>query len=340
MGESPVVARPDGRALSDPGRTWSDVFVSDDVERSRAHVAAHLSPHALEHRHGGKPPVFRHRHALCGSLALHELAYTMHGGEALIRVPELPGIFLFELNLGGRAQLQCGDDMVPFRGGELCVVNANRPHFKRWCSDGRQLFLRIPRARAETALAEMIRRPLAAPLQFDPLPRPVDAWTASLVDVVKAIHRDLERGGNGIATGHAANRAEQLLVELMVETIPNNYSHLIEGPPPPWPGHVKRAVDYIHTHADDAIRFEDIVAASGARPRSLQDGFRRALDCSPMAYLKRVRLDRARQAMLDGSAATVTDAAIASGFNHLSKFAKAYCECFGERPSETLARRS
>jgi AraC-like DNA-binding protein len=57
-----------------------------------------------------------------------------------------------------------------------------------------------------------------------------------------------------------------------------------------------------------------------------------------MAYLRNVRLDLARFELKQKSSGStsVTEVAMNCGFSHLSKFASAYKERFGELPSETL----
>ncbi len=330
--------------LSEP--RWSPVFESDDVERARAHVAPFISQHALEHYSRGAAPVFRHRHATCGSLGFNELTYTMHDGTAKISVPELPGIFLFELNLFGRAELRTGNDVLPFSAGQICVISANTPHYKRWASDGRQVIVKVGRGLIHDALEAMIERPITAPVRFERTPRTVDAWTASLADVVKLVCTDLDRGfengpdgpAGGLVSGRAAHSVERLFVELLVETIPNNYSHLIGAPAAPAHRSIKRAVEFIHAEARNEIVLDDIAAAAEISRRGLHEGFRRHFGSTPMAYLRAVRLDLARAALRAG-AGSVTEVAFDCGFSHLSKFAKAYRERFGEKPSETLARR-
>lgn len=329
-----------GLRVGRAGELWSPVFESDDVERSRAHMAERLSPHALEHRGDERAPVFRHRHARCGRLTLHELSYAMYGGEASVRVPELPGMYLFELNLFGRSEIRWDGEALPFGSGHFYVCNSGAPHIKRWCSDGRQLFVKIRQNSLEDALAEMIRRPVAEPVRFDSRPRRIDAWTASLANVTKLIYHDLDQGSVALVGRNTASSAERLLIQLLLETVPSNYSHLIEAPEAPKPAYVKRAVDFIHTEANSPIALDDIVAVAGVSVRSLYEGFRRHCGQSPMAYLRAVRLDRAHAELRRGAAegASVTDVALACGFNHLSKFAKVYRERFGELPSETLAR--
>jgi transcriptional regulator GlxA family with amidase domain len=57
-----------------------------------------------------------------------------------------------------------------------------------------------------------------------------------------------------------------------------------------------------------------------------------------MVYLRQVRLDRTRDALLAADPTRVTVAAIANwwGFAHLGRFASVYRARFGERPSDTL----
>jgi transcriptional regulator GlxA family with amidase domain len=57
-----------------------------------------------------------------------------------------------------------------------------------------------------------------------------------------------------------------------------------------------------------------------------------------VAYLTRLRLHRVRQALRAASSETTTVSSVALdwGFWHFGEFSRAYKECFGELPSETL----
>jgi transcriptional regulator GlxA family with amidase domain len=82
----------------------------------------------------------------------------------------------------------------------------------------------------------------------------------------------------------------------------------------------------------------DLAGITGVSVRSLQEGFRRHLGCTPMAYLQQVRLERARESLRDADPTRVTVASIAHrwGFAHLGRFAAVYRARFGECPSESL----
>jgi AraC-like DNA-binding protein len=60
----------------------------------------------------------------------------------------------------------------------------------------------------------------------------------------------------------------------------------------------------------------------------------------PMAYLRRIRMDRVHEALAAaGPGETVTAVALRWNFHELGRFAGAYRRIFGETPSATLRRR-
>jgi AraC-like DNA-binding protein len=72
--------------------------------------------------------------------------------------------------------------------------------------------------------------------------------------------------------------------------------------------------------------------------RTLQYAFREILGMSPITYLKRLRLHRARKDLRHSvdTGASVTEIAMRWGFWHLGEFSRDYKDCFSELPSETL----
>jgi transcriptional regulator GlxA family with amidase domain len=90
----------------------------------------------------------------------------------------------------------------------------------------------------------------------------------------------------------------------------------------------------------DAIAKKLPAPAAGIAGRTLYKHFRLSKGVAPMAYLRNVRLRKARDDMLRGNPADkVTDIAKRWGFDHLGRFAAEYRRCYGEMPSETLRRR-
>jgi AraC family transcriptional regulator, ethanolamine operon transcriptional activator len=103
---------------------------------------------------------------------------------------------------------------------------------------------------------------------------------------------------------------------------------------------VKNAEDYALSHAGEPLYVTDLCRAAAVSERTLEYAFKEVLALTPVAYLQRLRLHRVRQALLavTPGSTTVSAEALNWGLWHFGEFARAYKECFGELPSETLRR--
>jgi len=103
---------------------------------------------------------------------------------------------------------------------------------------------------------------------------------------------------------------------------------------------VKRTQDYALEHIDERMHLVDLCHAMRISERTLRYAFRNVLGMSPAAYLSRLRLHQVRKSLKEAKrqSTTVTAEALHWGFWHVGDFSKAYKECFGELPSDTLAR--
>lgn len=100
---------------------------------------------------------------------------------------------------------------------------------------------------------------------------------------------------------------------------------------------VGNAIAFIDREIGSNLRLADIAAAVSVTPRALQYGFREVCGTTPMAYLRRRRLQYVRADLLEPSpTATVARVATQRGFSHLGRFAGYYREEFGETPGFTL----
>ncbi|WP_062998048.1 helix-turn-helix transcriptional regulator [Nocardia mikamii] len=103
---------------------------------------------------------------------------------------------------------------------------------------------------------------------------------------------------------------------------------------------VRRAVAYMESHIHDDIAVTDIAAAAYVTVRALQIAFRRHLDTTPTAYLKRMRLRGAHEDLIAGSAHdgdSVAAIAATWGFGHPGRFAALYRRHYGRSPATALA---
>jgi AraC-like DNA-binding protein len=86
----------------------------------------------------------------------------------------------------------------------------------------------------------------------------------------------------------------------------------------------------------------ELCATANVSERTLQNAFNNIMGMSPLTYLHRLRLHRARDELrkAKSGSTTVTDVAMNWGFWHFGEFSRAYKNCFGEVPSRTLKQNS
>jgi AraC-like DNA-binding protein len=97
---------------------------------------------------------------------------------------------------------------------------------------------------------------------------------------------------------------------------------------------------WLASQAHRRVRIAELATLAGVSRRTVERAFLRT-GCTPVDYLRRVRLDRACT-MLAGPTKDLSVAGVASavGYTHLGRFAEEYRRHVGELPSRTLARRS
>jgi AraC-like DNA-binding protein len=103
---------------------------------------------------------------------------------------------------------------------------------------------------------------------------------------------------------------------------------------------VRAAEDHALARVGDPLQVTDLCRATGVSERTLEYAFKAVMGLTPVSYLVRLRLHRVRQALLAAthSTTTVSAEALKWGFWHFGEFSRAYRQCFGELPSDTLRR--
>ena len=101
------------------------------------------------------------------------------------------------------------------------------------------------------------------------------------------------------------------------------------------PYFLKRADRYIHEHAGETLTVATLSAQCGVSERTLQKAFTDFRQVTPVAHMRNVRLDLARQALAGGDE-SVHDVAARCGFRSVTTFALEYRKRFGTTPSRSL----
>ena len=138
-----------------------------------------------------------------------------------------------------------------------------------------------------------------------------------------------------------ASTAAQHLAATVLATFPNTASVDPTGPDrqDAHPAALRRALAFIEGHPDRPLTVAEIAEAAHVSVRALQYAFRRHLECTPLAYVREVRLSQAHAelAAADPEAgATVTDIAARWGFSHPGRFATLYRRTYARSPRRTL----
>ncbi|SER01281.1 helix-turn-helix transcriptional regulator [Actinokineospora terrae] len=105
-----------------------------------------------------------------------------------------------------------------------------------------------------------------------------------------------------------------------------------------YPPTLRRAIAYLEENAARDVSVPEVAAAARVTVRAVQLAFRRHLDTTPLAYLRRIRLDHAHQELRSASPGEETVTAVAArwGFFNAGRFTGYYREAFGVLPSQTL----
>lgn len=139
----------------------------------------------------------------------------------------------------------------------------------------------------------------------------------------------------------AARSLEESLLTAILLGLPHTATESLAEAPARVPHHLAGTIrEWVETHHHRPIGVTDIAAAVGIGVRQLQAICQDQWGMTPTQFLRGVRLDHARTALVEARPGprTVTDIAGAAGYLHMSRFAAHYRQRFGETPTQTLKR--
>jgi AraC-like DNA-binding protein len=201
------------------------------------------------------------------------------------------------------------------------------------------LFVRLRRDAVVRELEHFLDRPVQAPLIFNAALQMQSAAGIELRRISQALGEALETSGSTEAEMLAIRKIEAGLIGLLLHAQPHNYTRLLNRRSDAGIWQLKTAEEFIREHAHLPLSLGDISRAAGVNVRTLQDAFRRRRGCSPMQFLRNVRMQAVHAGLLaPNETTTVTSEAAHWGFVHFGRFAREYHSRFGELPSQTLRR--
>lgn len=320
------------------GAPWSalSVLASDDLDETRERIARIYKPHDLSVIGARQRVRARmHHRALGPSVSLNRLA---HGAAVRIDPDRLDDFFLVQMPLAGAAAVWHQNARHHCGTGQATVISPQDAVRMEWSGDCDQFMLRIDRQRLVHVAAALSGSEPAAALRLAPqldLRRSSGAHWWQLMHYLAAL---LQPGGEHPSSGlHTAMLEDHVLAMLLrVAWAPATVSRAPASDTRP---KLRQLEDYIEAHLDQPLTVADLARVVHSSVRLVQQLFARERGTTPLAHIRRLRLERVRHDLMHPAADTrVLQTAARWGFEHPGRFAAAYQQAFGESPSATLTR--
>lgn len=254
-----------------------------------------------------------------------------------ISCPAIPAVYDFSMLLEGVGQGKVGRVTCDVARKSGVIMSPSRPVQMVGITATTGLGINITADVLERRLSALTGQELNDPLEFDPcmqLEGPVGGVWRFAWYVANEINRDAGLHSNALLM----NQFSETLLNSLLLTQPHNYSALLDRlGRSSGPNYVRLAEEYLESHCDKPVTVERLAQIADVSVSALYAGFKRHRTYTPMQFLKRARLRRAREQLLAAAeGTTVREVALHWGFSHLGRFSADYQQTFGERPSETL----
>ena len=132
---------------------------------------------------------------------------------------------------------------------------------------------------------------------------------------------------------------EQAILVSFLSAHRHNFSEILEGTgKEAAPRIVRLAEEYIEASWNRAITIEELASHTNTSIRALYAAFKRSRGYSPMNFAKTVRLQRAKQMLMEpDQRSSVSLVAFKCGFGNLGHFARDFREMFGDSIRNSFA---
>jgi AraC-like DNA-binding protein len=215
--------------------------------------------------------------------------------------------------------------------GEIAVT--------RWPGGTRNLAVKIDQVALDRALESLVDGPVDSPIPFTAeLPLKSDA-AQSWLRLLLMVQRHFDGPDSVLRHSVVSVPLVDSLIHGFLLVADHPHRETLAAPAEPGrPAAVRHAMDIIEARAHLPLTTSALARQCHISVRTLQEGFRRHLGMSPMAYVRVVRLRRAHRDLSSADPFHSTVAAIAHrwGFTHLGRFAAAHKTTYGETPTQTL----
>lgn len=267
-----------------------------------------------------------------------------YGPEVAVEAQPVLGSTLIQMPLRGRLQVQSDGGEVIVGPGEGAVISSRRSLKLCWGRDCEQLIVQIPNDvfhDAARGLPERQRPPAGAHgLRASVSVLQGDAgrcWQDQVRSVLGLIgHSGVGRWNPAWLQHLEVGLALFLLTQDRSEAPPQQEGRYLSCEPDD--ARLAELKAYVREHLGAQLQLEDLARRIGMAPRALHALCRRTLGLGPMAWVREIRLQAAREQLEANAGRSVAQVAWACGFSHPGRFSAYYRHRFGTSPSEIAHR--
>lgn len=272
----------------------------------------------------------RHR-SISPGVSLSALSY---GVDVRIKPVDREPVLLVQMPRAGSGMARYDTSDVIINDRSHAIVDVRHVKEAVFCRDFDTLVLRISTSSLTAHLGKMLgRRPSRDVLIAGSIVAGSAGWPEW--NIVYNSLVALDACGTDVSP-HVLASLEQIILSTLLVAVPNNYTGDIKDANSSLaPKHVRRAESFIHESRSRAPTVAEVADHVGVSVRSLFNGFKTFRGMTPGEFIRRIRLERARQDLLAGRG-NVTEIAMRWGYAHPGSFASQYRRQFGVLPGQTL----
>lgn len=306
----------------------------NDIEAARELLSRKYRPHGLRSLSATKRFDFVH---VSASVPVGSFNMLRYGAKVEITPETFDDFFMLEMPIRGGASLESiGRKSVQSSNRKALFLPPHARFSSVWEEGTLQLMLQI---RKEVVLERWQMMCGDATLQLPKAFPEIDLETPEGWRIKQLLLLISEELRNSAAVPNNSLSDTPLAAAAVDATLAYFRKHqttMVEDGASVLPAHLRACVRRIHADPAGNHSLPSLLQHTSVSERSLFKLFRTFLHKSPRAYVESVRLKHARGLLLKG--ARVAQAAKASGFTHMGRFAASYEDVYGEKPSQTVAQ--
>ncbi len=309
--------------------------IFESRERSATHslVTRELSHHRLRWHRGAADT------RMCKfdtpGLSLYSLRY---GAEVEIHPVPYDGFSLVHFSLSGGIEIEADGQCQPVRQGRAIVSSPRRRIDLHWSGASEQLILRLPHRVLEGAAGRLGQPHLYNAIRRTPGLLLTEAASGQWLAQLQAFTALEKHARESEAHRPWLEHMEYGLAMFLLLQAGPTVAATDDGDRPK-ARQARRRLDRLHgfalSHLSLPVTLADLASAAALSERQLNVLCHEHLGMSPMAWLRGLRLDAVRAALLADPHCDLAGIAMLHGFHHLGRFSAHYRARFGELPRET-----